>query len=87
MVMTIIICGEKMQTISKSKLKSNMLQIFRELEASGGEIIVTDHGRPALLITPIQQAATVADVFGGLQGQVVYYEELDVPTLAEWEAA
>jgi hypothetical protein len=30
-----------MQTIAKSKLKANMLQIFRELEEKGGEIIVT----------------------------------------------
>jgi antitoxin (DNA-binding transcriptional repressor) of toxin-antitoxin stability system len=72
-------------TISKSKLKARMLEIFRELEASGKELIVTDNGRPVLKIVPIQEKARVTDLFGGLQGQVVYHEDIDVPTLSEWE--
>ena len=42
-----------MNTISKSKLKAQMLRIFRELEEEGEELVVTDHGRPVLRIQPI----------------------------------
>jgi antitoxin (DNA-binding transcriptional repressor) of toxin-antitoxin stability system len=74
-------------TISKSKLKAKMLEVFRHLEASGEEIIVTDHGEPVLKIVPIKQKATVPDLFGDLQGRVTYLENIDEPTLAEWDQA
>ena len=35
-----------MPTISKTKLKANMLRVFREIEASGEELIVTDRNQP-----------------------------------------
>ena len=71
--------------ISKSKLKAKMLAIFRELEASGEELIVTDHDKPVLKIVPIRQENTVAELFAGLQGQVTYLEDINQPTLPEWE--
>jgi antitoxin (DNA-binding transcriptional repressor) of toxin-antitoxin stability system len=73
-------------TISKSKLKAKMLEIFRQLEESGDELIVTDHGKPVLKIVPIKQKSTVADLFGSLQGQVSYLEDINTTTLSEWEA-
>ncbi len=88
-VMTMVNClGEKMtDTISKSKLKARMLEVFRELEASGKELIVTDRDRPVLKIIPIKNKATVADLFGDVQGRLVYHEDINIPTLAEWEEA
>ena len=44
-----------MPSISKSKLKANMLRIFRDIEETGEEWIVTDHNRPVLRIQPIAQ--------------------------------
>ena len=73
------------ESISKSKLKAKMLAIFRELEASGSELIVTDHGKPALKIMPIKQQNTVAELFAGLQGTVIYAEDINRPTQAEWK--
>jgi hypothetical protein len=73
--------------VSKSYLKANMLKIFRELEASNGELIVTDNNRPVLIIKPIKEAESVEVLFGALQGQVTYYEDPDTPTLDEWESA
>ncbi len=72
-------------TISKSKLKARMLEIFRELETSGSELIVTDRDRPVLKIIPIKSKTTVDDLFSGIQGKVVYHEEINTPTLLEWE--
>ena len=69
-------------TISKSKLKAKMLEIFRNLEASGEELIVTDHGKPVLKIMPVKQENTVAELFSGLQGKVSYAEDINQPTQA-----
>lgn len=76
-----------MNTISKSKLKARMLETFRQIEVSGEELIVTDRGKPVLKIIPIQHAASVADVFGDIQGKVAYIEDINTPSLAEWENA
>jgi antitoxin (DNA-binding transcriptional repressor) of toxin-antitoxin stability system len=75
------------QTISKSKLKAHMLEIFRELEASGKELIVTDHDRPVLKIIPLKPKASVSELFGPLQGRVLYREDINIPTLSEWPEA
>ena len=76
-----------MNTISKSKLKARMLEIFRQLEAGGEELIVTDQGKPVLKIIPIKPEASVTAIFGAVQGQVAYHEDINAPTLAEWEEA
>ncbi len=73
-----------MNTISKSQLKTHMLRIFREIEESGEEIIVTDHKKPVLKITPIEYGKTVEEVFGSLQGKVIYNEDINTPTENEW---
>ncbi len=61
-----------------------MLEIFRRLEADGDELIVTDNGKPVLRIIPYNQKSSVGDLFGSLQGQVVYLEDVDTPTVNEW---
>jgi len=73
-----------MNTVSKSKLKSKMLQIFREIEESGEEIIVTDHNRPTLRIQPINKKKSVDEVFGDFRGKVTYVEDINTPTEEEW---
>ena len=74
-----------MITISKSKLKAQMLKIFREIEESGEEIIVTDNNRPGIRIQPINKKVSVEDAFGAWQGQVIFYEDPNAPTSDEWE--
>lgn len=76
-----------MMIISKSKLKTHMLQIFRQIEQTGEELIVTDNNRPVLRIQPIKRKASVDEVFAPYRGKMVIHEDLDTPTLAEWEEA
>ncbi len=73
-----------MITVSKSKLKTHMLRIFREIEESGEEVIVTDNNRPVLRIQPLQKGSRVEDVFADVQGKVVYAEDPNSPTIDEW---
>ena len=57
-------------TISKSILKANMLEIFSQLEISGEELIITDGGKPVLKIFPIKSKQTAEELFGNVQGRV-----------------
>ncbi len=76
-----------MITISKSELKANILRVFREIEASGEDLIVTDRNRPVLRIQPITRKRTVEDVFGSVRGELIFYEDTNVPTVDEWPEA
>jgi len=40
------------QSVSKSAFKAKALELFREVERSGRELIITDHGKPVLKIVP-----------------------------------
>ncbi len=73
-----------MITISKSKLKTHMLQVFRQIEQTGEELIVTDNNRPVLRIQPITTTKSVAEVFAPYRGQMVWHEDPDMPTTDEW---
>lgn len=64
-----------------------MLEIFRNIEASGEELVVTDHGKPVLRIVAIKKKKAVIDLFGDLQGRVIYHEDIDTPTVDEWSEA
>lgn len=76
-----------MKSISKSKLKTHLLQVFRELEESGEELIVTDRNRPVLRIVPYKAKKDVNEAFSDLRGKLEFFEDPDEPTMDEWEEA
>jgi len=76
-----------MKAISKGKLKAQMLAVMREIEKSGEEIVVTDHGRPVLVISPYRQQHSVVDLFAAERGALILHEDPDTPTLGEWDDA
>ena len=73
-----------MHTVSKSYLKTHMLRVFREIEKSGAELVVTANNRPVLKIVPVRQGNSVGEVFGELQGKIAYSEGINTPTEEEW---
>ncbi len=72
------------ETISKSQFKPRALQYFRELQESGKELVITDHGKPVIKISPYSTDATI--VLEELQNSVKRY---DLPTepvaLNDWD--
>lgn len=76
-----------MMTISKSKLKARMLEVFRAVEATGEEIVVTDRGRAVLRIQPIAGRRSVDAVFADVRGGLEFHEDPDAPTTDEWDEA
>lgn len=71
--------------VSKSEFKAKALEYFRQVEASGESVIVTDHGKPALEVRPFRgMDRNPLDV---LRGTVVRYDNPTEPIDVEWEAA
>ncbi|MCY4545321.1 MAG: prevent-host-death protein [Gemmatimonadetes bacterium] len=70
---------------SKSKLKANMLRVFREIEESGEDLIVTHNRSPVLSVKPIKPKQSVDRIFDGLRGKIVYHGDIDTPTIDEWD--
>lgn len=80
-----------MKTVSKGKLKAKMLEYFREVEATGEPLIVTDHGREVLEVRPVKKRSTTEEVLAayaaGGPSKLPSPEELMEPLPAEeWEA-
>jgi antitoxin (DNA-binding transcriptional repressor) of toxin-antitoxin stability system len=72
--------------VSKSEFKAKALEYFRQIEASGESVIVTDHGKPALEVRPYRgEDRHPLDI---LRGSVVHYEKPTEPVAeSDWEAA
>jgi antitoxin (DNA-binding transcriptional repressor) of toxin-antitoxin stability system len=78
--------------VSKGKLKSKMLEYFREVERTGESLIVTDHGRQVLEVRPVQKKTMSAEEAlewyrsGSGLGMFVSDEEIMEPLpLSDWE--
>lgn len=72
--------------VSKSEFKAKALEYFRQIEASGVSVIVTDHGKPALEVRPYRgEDRHPLDI---LRGTVVRYEKPTEPVAeSDWELA
>ncbi|WGV27478.1 type II toxin-antitoxin system Phd/YefM family antitoxin [Halotia branconii] len=73
-----------MKTISKSKLKSKLLEFLRLVESEGEEIVVTDRGKPVVKISKYGDSPPTKELFGQMRGKVKYFEDLTAPTIEEW---
>ena len=59
--------------VSKSKFKAKALEYFRQVEASGEPIVITEHGKPKLEIRPY--GGVKRDPFEILKGSVLRYDD------------
>jgi prevent-host-death family protein len=73
-----------MKTISKSQLKSKLLEFLRLVESEGEEILVTDRGKPVVKIAKYANSPSTEELFGQMRGKVQYFEDLTTPTTEEW---
>lgn len=74
--------------VSKSQFKAQALALFREIEATGDAVVITDHGRPALEVRPYRPPETGAlPPLQALRGSVSHYEApFDPVDDNDWEA-
>ena len=73
------------ETISKSQFKPKALQYFRELQESGKDIVITDHGKPVIKISPYSEESRL--VLEELRHSVKRYDSPTEPVaIDDWEA-
>lgn len=74
--------------VSKSHFKAHALELFRQVEADGQPLVVTDHGRPCVEVRPYRPAATsAADPLELLRGSVLRFDDPFEPVEENaWEA-
>lgn len=73
------------QQVSKTEFKAKALELFRQVEATGEPIVVTDHGKPALEIRPYRAADR--DPLALLRSSVVRFDDPLSPVGDDsWEA-
>lgn len=79
---------ERPRQVSKSRFKAHALELFRQIEASGEPLVITDHGRPTLVVQPYRPTDPgAADPLQQLRGTVLRYEAPFQPVAeGEWEA-
>jgi antitoxin (DNA-binding transcriptional repressor) of toxin-antitoxin stability system len=70
---------------SKSQFKAKALEFFREVESTGEPIIITDRGRPTLVLRRhVEEESSPLD---RLSGTLLYYDRPTDPVGEEdWEA-
>ena len=61
------------QSVSKSIFKGKALKYFREVESTGKELVITDHGKPVLKIVPYSHDPEEA--LRTLRGSVIRYTD------------
>jgi prevent-host-death family protein len=74
--------------VSKSHFKAHALELFRQVEATGQPLVVTDHGRPTVEVRPYRPAAaTAADPLEQLRGSVLRFDDPFAPVGDnDWDA-
>jgi len=60
--------------VSKSEFKAKALEYFRQVEASGVSLVVTDHGKPVLEVRPYR-GGTERSAMDILRGSVIQYDK------------
>lgn len=70
--------------ISKSRFKLRALDILREVERTGKEIIITDRGKPVLKVVPYTEKPEAW--LKPLRSTVKSYKQPTEPLTEDWEA-
>lgn len=70
--------------VSKSQFKARALEFFRQVEASGTSVVVTDHGQPTLEVRPYKPVSR--DPLDVLRGSVLRFDHPTAPVADDdWE--
>ena len=71
--------------VSKSQFKAKALELFREVEATGSVMVITDHGRPTIEVRPYRKVDH--NPLEILRGSVTeYLEPMEPVGEGDWEA-
>lgn len=73
-----------MGSVAKGYLKAHMLELFRTVESTGDVLVVTDHRKPVLKISPYNGKSSISELFDDVKGKAIIKGDLTSPTIEEW---
>ena len=72
--------------VSKSSFKAHALEIMRDVEASGTEVVITAHGKPALVVS--KYSSKEISPLEQLRDSVIEFTSPTIPVAEnDWELA
>ena len=72
------------ETVSKSRFKPQALKYFRQVQENEQELIITDHGKPVLKISPLREKSQT--VLAELRNSVLRYDDpLEPVAQDDWD--
>ena len=72
--------------VSKSNFKAHALEIMRDVEESGSEVVITAHGKPALVVS--KYSSKNVSPLEQLKGSVIeFISPTDPVAEDDWEMA
>ncbi|MBN2739232.1 MAG: hypothetical protein JXR70_19795 [Spirochaetales bacterium] len=63
-----------MISISRSEFNKDFQRFVLEVEERGEDLIITEEDLPLFIIQPANRGPEIEDIFGDVQGHVVYAE-------------
>ena len=73
-----------MVLVSKLQFKARAMELFRLVESSGESVIVTDHGKPTILVR--RYSAATRSQLDRLKGSVVeYVDPMEPVSTDDWD--
>ena len=73
------------RTISKSSFEERPEEFLQEVESTGQDLVITDHGKPVLRLVPY--VPNPAEALEALRGSVLRYDDPTEPVgVEDWEA-
>jgi prevent-host-death family protein len=73
-----------MKTMSVTKFKAECLEVIREVNESGEEVILTKHGKPQAKLTPVVAEKPARYKAGTYEDKVVILGDLTIGFPEEW---
>ncbi len=71
--------------VSKARFKAKALEHLREVERTGAELVITDHGRPVVKVVPY--ADDPETLLRSLRGSVKRFVDPLKPVDVAWESS
>ena len=80
--------GDRLMDVSRqipaAQFKQHCLSLMDDLATSGGEFIITKHGRPVCRLVPLNLQSKKSR-FGRMKGKITFHGDITAPTGESWD--
>jgi prevent-host-death family protein len=71
--------------VSAAEFKATCLELMDKVNRTGGEYVITKHGKPVAKLVPCSPVPKKKSFFGSMKGSVLKYDRPFDPVDGEWD--